>query len=796
MIFHSLQLRIVVVFVGLLVLVMALILLLVTRSNEHIITTEMKRELATGERVFSRLVEHNKRQLETAATVLSADFAFREAIATQDRPTIQSVIRNHGLRIGAQMMMVVSPNGQLVADTKHKDTGQLPFPYPELIDEANTGGKSSGFRTMNDGKVYQIVLVPILAPRLIAWVAMGFLVDDQWTNDFSSMTNLSVSIIWRQGASVAVLASSLSQQQRVALTSSLAGSPVGSLQIIALANEHYGTIELPLGHGSSAVLQRSVELAEEPFRALQTSLLVIVLLGVALFSLGSVMLSRRIVRPINQLTMATNRIEAGDYAPVASFMGAELMAGQRNETDSTEPAPKLPPDEIGQLAVNFEHMRKRVANREQQILKLAYEDNLTSLPNRTRFVVVFNQLAAGSQGAVAVLNLDRFALINNALGHSVGDRLLKEIGSRLSQLITETNLVARLWGDQFAFLLPGANHAAAIQFAQTVLAKLSDTIILDEQRLDVGGRMGIALYPVDGRDANSLLRRAEVAMFEAKRLHKNYVFAGDIHDEPLHEKLSLIGEMREALGRQEFKIYYQPKLNLENGKVDAAEALIRWQHPERGLVSPASFIPFAEQTGFISEITPWLLKTVAEQMVQWRKEGLFLTPSINLSALDLLNTDLVEQVRKLVEFHQITPQNLCLEITESALMEDPQLALRHLEELAALGVKLSIDDYGVGQASLSYLKTLPVHELKIDQIFINSVSSLPRNAAIVRSTITLCHALGLSVVAEGVETAGDFDWLMRNGCDTAQGYFISRPMPAHELAGWTAAYNAADRRPN
>ncbi|MDP2829868.1 MAG: EAL domain-containing protein [Sulfuricellaceae bacterium] len=774
MLAHSLQRRIVIVFVGLLTLVMALILVLVTRSNEQIVAAEMSRELAAGSHVFTRLIEHNQRQLETAATVLSADFAFREAIATQDRPTIQSVISNHGLRIGAQVMMVVSTDGQLVADTQRKSTEPRPFPFPDLLAEAEASGKSSGIRTMKDGKVYQVVLVPILAPRLIAWVAMGFLVDDRWAGDLAAMTNLSVSIIWRNGTRTAVLASSLTAPQRAALATALTGAPEDDMHMLTIDDEHYRTIALSLGQEASAVLQRSVKEVSAPYRSLQNTLLVIMLSGLALFVIGSVMLARRIVRPIDQLAAAANRIEAGDYAM---------------------PVPSLPPDEIGRLAVNFDHMRERVASREQQILKLAFEDPLTGLPNRTRLITTFDQQGEGKHGAVAVLNLDRFTLINNALSHSVGDRLLSEIGSRLGQLLSETDLVARLWADEFAFLLLGADQAEAVKFAEAVLEKLRDTITLDGQRIDVGGSLGIALYPADGQDAATLLRRAEVALSEAKRLHKSFVFADGIGEEPLHEKLSLIGEMRDALARQEFRVYYQPKLNLRSGKIDAAEALIRWQHPERGLIPPFRFIPFAEQTGFISEITPWLLENVAAQTAQWRKEGLFITPSSNLSALDLLNSGLVEHVRQLIESHQIPPHEFCLEITESALMDDPALALKHLEELAALGIKLSIDDYGVGQASLAYLKTLPVHELKIDQTFITSVADSPKNAAIARSTIVLCHALGLSVVAEGVETASDLDWLHENGCDTAQGYYLAKPMPAQELAGWVAAYHAASMAP-
>jgi diguanylate cyclase (GGDEF)-like protein len=770
MFFHSLQRRIVLVFVGLLTLVMALILVLVTRSNEQIVAAELSRELAAGAHVFTRLVENNQRQLETAATVLSADFAFREAIATQDRPTIQSVIRNHGQRIGAQAMMVVSTDGQLVADSQRSEATERTFPFPDLLTEAETAGKSSGFRTMKDGKLYQIVMVPILAPRLIAWVAMGFLVDDKWSSDLATMTNLSVSIIWRRDSQITVLASSLTKPQRASLAVAMERAADENDPILLIGDERYRTTTLPLGQASSAVLQRSVAQAEAPFRSLQSALLLTVLAGLALFAIGSVMLARRIVRPLNQLAAAANSIEAGNYA---------------------EPVPRLPPDEIGRLAVNFDHMRERVASREQQILKLAFEDSLTGLPNRTRLVTVFEQQGAEKHGAIAVLNLDRFSLINNALGHSVGDRLLSEIGSRLGLLLSEDELIARLWADEFAFLLPGADQAKAAKFAEAVLEKLRDAIILDGQRIDVDGSFGIALYPADGQDAATLLRRAEAALSEAKRLHKYFVFSDGVDVGRLHEKLSLIGEMRDALTRQEFRVYYQPKLNLRSGKIDAAEALIRWQHPERGLIPPFQFIPFAEQTGFISEITPWLLENVATQTAQWREEGLFITPSSNLSALDLLDPGLVEHVRQLIENYQIPPHEFCLEITESALMDDPALALKHLEQLAALGIKLSIDDYGVGQASLAYLKTLPVHELKIDQTFITSVADSPKNAAIARSTIMLCHALKISVVAEGVETASDLGWLQENDCDTAQGYYLARPMPAHELAGWVAAYHAA-----
>ena len=775
MIWRSLQRRIVVVFVGLLVLVMALIVTLVISSNKRIVASEVTRELAVGTHVFKRLIEQNQRQLETAATVLSGDFAFREAIATQDQATVRSVIRNHGLRIGAQVMIVISPDGQLIADTQQDAAAPRSFQFPDLLASAQLAGKSSGFRQMKDDYLYQIVLVPILAPKLIAWVAMGFQVDDQWTLSLAGMTGLTVSIIRHRGPQATLLASSLVNPGRDALAQSLPGLSRDSAQELAIGEEHYQTVQIPLGQEISVVLQRSLEQAQAPFRSLQRILLIIVLAGIVLFMLGSVMLARRIVKPVNDLSAAAQRIEAGDYA---------------------QPVPKLPLDEIGQLALSFDHMRERIASREAKILRLAYEDTLTGLPNRTRFLEEFGQLPAGSSGAMVVLDIDRFALINNALGHPVGDRLLIETGARLSHITAAPNLVARLWGDEFAFWLQGADKDAANVFAQLVLTTLRDPITLDGQRLDVGGSLGIALHPHDGGDATTLLRRAELAMAVAKRRRNSFAFAADIGAEPAHENLSLIGEMREAMARQEFVLHYQPKMDLASLEITGAEALMRWQHPSRGMIPPMLFIPFAEQTGFIREITPWVLERVIEQAARWRHEGLSLVASANLSALDLLNPALVGHIRNLLKQHGLPAGHLCLEITESALMDEPELALTHLVELSSLGVKLSIDDYGSGQASLAYLKTLPVHELKIDQSFVTSVADSSKNAAIVRSTIMLSHALGLTVTAEGAESPADLSWLKYNGCDVAQGYAIARPMPADELPAWVGAFraqSAADR---
>jgi diguanylate cyclase (GGDEF)-like protein len=761
----SLQRRIVVVFVGLLVLVMGLVLALVHTSSERIVDSEAKRDLALGAKVFKRLLEQNQRQLETAATVLSADFAFRDAISTQDQPTVRSVIGNHARRIHAQVMMVANTEGKMIASTQREVAPGDAFPFPDLLAAAEASGKSAGFRQMRNGQLYQVVLVPIMAPSRIAWVAMGFRADDRWASDLAEMAGLAVHVV-RVGQAPALLATSFEPAQSAHLRKALLAG--GDLEEID--DGVYQTARIAFDDQIQAVLQLPVAQVQAPFSSLLAKLLLVVTAGTIVFGIGSTMLARRIVRPLNDLSAAARRIAMGDY-------GQALPTRAR--------------DEIGQLAMSFAHMRDGIASREERIIRLAYVDILTDLPNRTKFLETFRQIPAGGGGVVAVLNIDRFALINNALGYPVGDRILRAIGGRLCGLVPASSMVARLWGDQFAFLLRDADREAAAAFADAVLEALRDPIALDGQRLDIGGSIGVALYPQDGLDASTLLRRAELAMVEAKRRHCSVAFVTDIGAEPAHEQLSLIGDMRTAMASGEFNLAYQPKLALQSGRIVAVEALLRWEHPERGMIPPARFIPFAEQTGFVREITPWVLEAVVRQIACWQAIGLDIAVSANLSALDLLDPGLGDRVRGLLERYGVPANRLCLEITESALMADPALALEHLAELAALGVKLSIDDYGVGQASLAYLKILPVNELKLDRSFITAIADSPKNSAIVKSTIMLSHALGLSVVAEGVETSSEMRWLLAHGCDVAQGYGIARPMPAEQVPGWIASFKPA-----
>lgn len=503
--------------------------------------------------------------------------------------------------------------------------------------------------------------------------------------------------------------------------------------------------------------------------------LTVIILAFSALVTGSVLallIARSIAKPVHKAVMVAEAIAGGDYqCKVPLGLGVETKALMRA----------------------LDTMRRSISTREQHILRLAYADPLTDLPNRTCFMEALTEAALQGSGALVLIDIDRFAQINNALGHLVGDRLLQEMAQRLLAMVAGKHLVARLGGDEFALLIKEVDYFNILDNAQELLGQLRKPIELDGQRLDVEGSLGIAIFPEDGNNSSLLMRRAGMAMRHAKRRRDGFAFACKIADESPHEQLALIGEMRDALINEEFVAFFQPKLELASGLVKGAEALLRWQHPTKGLVPPGRFIPFAEQTGFIREITPWLLAHVICQAASWHREGHDIVTSVNLSTLDLTSPDLVPKVIKSLQENTLPAQLLCLEVTESALMDDPDIALQHLKELASLGVKLSIDDYGSGQASLAYVKNLPVHELKIDRIFVSGVDQHFRNAAIVRSTILLCQELGLSVVAEGAETQEELAWLRANHCDTVQGYVVAKPMPAEEFAGWVTVHHTHNR---
>jgi diguanylate cyclase (GGDEF)-like protein len=430
---------------------------------------------------------------------------------------------------------------------------------------------------------------------------------------------------------------------------------------------------------------------------------------------------------------------------------------------------------------------RRAATREAS--RQAVTDELTGLLNRRGLYAAMEELltAPGHHGAaLLLLDLDRFKEVNDALGHQVGDELLRQLGPRLSAGLAEGQVLARLGGDEFAVLLPGVEEEYAVAVATALEQMVRHPFQLEDVSFQVGVSTGIALAPGHGWDRTSLLRRADVAMYEAKRSGvgpRVYVKRDDHYD---RDRLKTIEQLRTALTAGQLTCHYQPKCELRTGAVVGVEALVRWQHPDRGLLYPDAFLPLAEQAGLMGSLAGAVLDTAVAQGAAWRDSGLSLPVAVNLSATNLLDASLPGRVADLLRAYRYDPAMLVLEITEDVLMTDPQRAHDVLVRLRALGVGIAIDDYGTGYSSLKYLRTLPVTELKLDRAFVHGLARDPRDEAIVRTTVDLAHSLGIAMVAEGVETAEDWACLARLGCDVAQGYYLSRPIPAAELARWVA----------
>jgi diguanylate cyclase (GGDEF)-like protein len=769
---RSLRVRMIVFLVALLGAVQIAEFVLTNHASYNAARGKIEDELGVGQKVFARVLWQNAEREAQAAGASASDFAFREAVATGDAATLASALENQRARIKAQAVLYVDLKGDVIADTLRPGAAPQRFELGQLITQAQADGEASAIG-MLDQHAFQLIAVPVRAPVTIGWIIDCYPVDAALAGDLRQLTGLDVSFAVERGGRWELLATTLAASSvgtlieqlppfQEALDTRLLQMSQGEQQV------RFVSLGDTAGEHIVAVLQRPIADAMARFLTLRTTLIALGILSLALSIAGSVMIALGITRPIELLLAAVKRIRQGDYS---------VPVEMRRD------------DEIGVLAQGLDHMRAGIAEREQRILKLAYEDPLTQLPNRAQFGEALDRgiVLAKAQGlslAILVMDLDRFKFVNDSLGHGVGDHVLRQVGKQLYTLLGTAGCVARLGGDEFALLVPALQAEQVIELAQKIIAALERPISFQDQPLDVGASIGIAFFPDHAPDAETLLRNADIAMYVAKRNKIGYTIYDPKFDTSQQEHLSLLGELRHAVEHGELRLYYQPKVSLASSTVHAAEALIRWIHPTRGLVPPALFIPFAEHTGYIKVLTRWVLEEAIRQCGVWRRDGLDLQVSVNISARDLMNRDLPDAISALLTEHSVPPDMLCLEITESGFMEDPAHAQKLLERLAGIGLKLSIDDYGTGYSSLSYIMQLPVTELKIDRSFVSHMSDHPDLKTIVRSTIELGHSLGLKVVAEGVEDGKGFALLRELGCDDAQGYFMSPPLPADAFRRW------------
>ena len=500
---------------------------------------------------------------------------------------------------------------------------------------------------------------------------------------------------------------------------------------------------------------------------------------------GKVVATTVPLRPAGEVKPAGVAEVWTDYAPVANTVAADsrntlliLIAGLGT----------LWAGLVAVTAVASQRLRKQAADREQQALS----DALTGLPNRTMFNDLVQRTILGAQRkkklvSVMLMDLDRFKEVNDTLGHHNGDLLLQRIAQRLQGVLRDGETIARLGGDEFAILIPDVpDRQACVHVAKRLLKTLEEPVVVGGLALQCEGSIGIALYPEHGKQVEAIMRAADVAMYVTKEQRSGHEF----YDAALHEhrhdagRLALVGELRRAMDEAELVLHYQPKVDLQSGKVKGVEALARWNHPERGLISPDEFIPLAERSNLLRPMTVYLLDTALRQCNAWRARGLDVSIAVNLSMQNLLDLRLPNDIARLLTSWRLPPGSLELEITESTIMSDHRRAMSILTRLNKMGVTLSIDDFGTGYSSLAYLQELPVSAVKIDKSFVLTMDTDPGNSTIVQSTIDLGHNLGLKVIAEGVETERIYGDLAKMGCDYAQGYFLSKPLSPQKMGVW------------
>ena len=767
---NSFQARIATVLVLLLTGVIAVLYFAVQAATQVAVRSQANEQLEVGSRVFQQLLEVRGTQLQGAVQVLAGDFGFKDAVASGDEATLRSALANHGARIQAGVVMLLGLDGRLQVATGAAIDEAAAARLALQLQVPSRDGMQVGLVPIQE-QIYLLVESPVSAPLPIARVVMGFRMDEAFAQELRALTHLELTLVSLIDEQPAQWVSTLSASLRPQLQATMGQAWSSAIsQDFELDGQRFIGERLVLARGADfqvqALLFKSLDQAQQAFAPLDRSILGIAL-GALLLSLGgALLLARSLSQPVQLLALAAVRIGEGDYQ-------TPVLLPRR--------------DELGRLATAFNLMQADIAERERQLAHNALHDGLTGLPNRTLAMErLGSAITAERPTALLYLGIGNFRAVNESCGPGGGDLALQQLGRQLQATLRPGDSLARLVADEFLLLLENTEADGAVAAADKLQQRLLKPQRVGTQDIALDCRIGIAAYPADGATPDDLLRRAGIAMQDAALLPGRLQLYQEGRDDAHARQIALIRDLRRAAGNGELQLHFQPKLDLHSGRIRQAEALLRWQHPQYGMVSPGEFIPLAERTGSIQSLTQWVIEAAMAQLAEWNGRGLRLQLSLNISADDLLSLDLAERVGGLLREHRVAAEQLIFEITESAVMQNPELALQVLHRLRDCGISLSVDDFGTGYSSLAHLKRLPVQELKIDQSFVRDLDETSEDAVIVRSTIEMSHNLGLKVVAEGVELERSLRLLERWQCDTAQGYLISRPMPAGAFEAWVA----------
>jgi diguanylate cyclase (GGDEF)-like protein len=719
-------------------------------------------QLQSSGAVYDRLWQQRSRELQSAAQLLARDFGFRAAVASGDEATMQSALGNAAARLKVRSAFIVTADGRVSSIDSSVSSSEA-APLWESLDN----GRLTGVSVLT-GKPRQLVAAPIMAPTLIGWVVFAADLDEREMRGLERLSAIPVQaavIAYDKGRWSEASGSMSAIDSR---TASLAQAHVG----------HSAAFEMKLGGARSIALakplptfadkERAILLLAYPkaeamadARKLQLALGVMTLIGLLLVGLATWRAAGRITQPLARLDEAAGRLASGEHVQVR-------VRGE---------------DELARLANSFNEMVGKIAEREQRITQLAFKDTLTGLPNRSMFQQALEHYFAAAEAkgnlfALHCLDLDQFKVINDTLGHPAGDALLVETARRLQQA-ARGHFVARLGGDEFVVLQTVDDRDAIDRLAREILATIVQPLSVDGNEFVPSTSIGIAIAPEDGEDGGTLLRNADLALYRAKEAGRGtYAFFEQSLNERAQQRRQLESDLRLALERGEFELYYQPLFDLEQNRICSFEALLRWRHPKRGIVSPVEFVSVAEDTGLIVPIGAWVIREACARAACW-PEGIRV--AVNVSAVQFHRGALHETILRGLADSGLTPNRLEVEITESIFLDGGETTLRLLHALRALGVRIALDDFGTGYSSLSYLQSFPFDKLKIDRSFIQNLLTRDGAIAIVHAITELANALGIETTAEGVEETAQLMELRSHGCSSVQGYLFSEPMSASDV---------------
>ena len=721
--------------------------------------------------LFDEFMRNRDEGHERTVGVVVSDYAFKEAVASgDDDATARSALRNHANRVQASAAAVLNLDGT-VRVSFTSDDRTVPSFSSAAFAAIENGSPHSVIEI--GGVPYQTVTVPLRAPDIRAWVMLGFPIDYALATQLKDLTGVDVSFLSVNGVAPRILSSTLPMEAR---PNALAGLDPALTDVQRGGTGAGGHVSMlhpfPSSDGVYVAMQLSESVAAASYRRVRNFVYAIMGFSLLLAISGSFWLAKTVTRPVHDLAEAARRMREGVY---------------------NEPINIRTADEFGELAGSFNAMQQAIADRERRIVHQAHHDSLSGLPNREAVVALLRDaIEQHEKLAVVSLGLDRVAGIVSSLGHRAGDEVVKLAAGALRSRLRDTEVLGHLSAHEFVIGLPGRDAREAVEWIEFQADALRAGLRVSNANISLQATGGVACYPEHSEDAAELCRRASSARSEALARHQTAAVYRLGQDDRSLQQIKIVGDFPRALRDGELRLFMQPKLDLTTREIYGAEALVRWQHPELGLLYPDAFIAAVEQAGSIAHLTRWVLREAIARCAAWRNQGVILSVAVNISVDDLTDEYLPYFLLELMQKHHLAPHMLTLEVTESAIMHNVQKSLAVVNCIHELGFRLAIDDFGTGHSALSQLKRLPVDELKIDKSFVTRNDDA-KDDAILRATIDLAHQLGLTVVAEGVEDDTAIARLAALGCEYAQGYGIAKPMPQEHLLSWLAQRRSAGR---